>query len=299
LRILLATPKRHTADAAWGCIFILPQLLCLVLFSLIPLVSAAGLSFMEWDGFGTPKFIGFVNYIDEFRSDDFWIAIRNTAFYTLLTVPGIVVTALLVAMGVNKVNGKTFYRLFYFMPVVTSSVAVAVIWLTLLNGEFGLINAFLKQWFGIQGPNWLVDTRTVIPAIAMIGIWWGLGFYMVLFLAGLQSIPASYVEAAMIDGANRFQIFRHVTLPLLTPTLLFIIVIAMIGSFQVFDQAYVLTRGGPGKASYTLVYHLYQLGFIDFTFGRSSASAMILFAILLSLTMLQLRAQRHWVHYTD
>jgi multiple sugar transport system permease protein len=185
------------------------------------------------------------------------------------------------------------------MPVITGSVAVSVIWLWLLNGDYGLINLLLHQWFGIQGPQWLTDSHLVIPSISLVSIWWGLGFNMVIFLAGLQGIPAVYTEAAQTDGASRFQIFWRITLPLFTPTLFFVMVVSIIGSFQVFDQTYIMTGGGPGKESYTLVYHIYNLAFQQFTFGSASAVAVILFAILLVFTLCQFAVQRYWVYYED
>ncbi|HEX4204086.1 MAG TPA: sugar ABC transporter permease, partial [Ktedonobacteraceae bacterium] len=161
----------------------------------------------------------------------------------------------------------------------------------------GLINQLLRLWFHFNGPNWLTDSHFVIPAIAIVSIWQGLGFNTVLFLAGLQNIPAVYSEAARIDGANRFQLFWRVTLPLLSPTVFMATILSVIGSFQVFDLTYVLTDGGPGKDSYTIVYLLYKQGFQLFQFGNASASAVVLFIILLVLTLFQYRLQNRWVHY--
>jgi multiple sugar transport system permease protein len=284
-------------DNIWGFIFISPQLLGLLLFSLIPLISAFVLSMMKWDGFGSKSFIGISNYIDQFHSVDFKIAMINTLYYTLLVVPGGIILAMIVAIGLNKVRGKLIYRVIYFMPVVTGSIAVSVVWLWLLNSDFGIINVYLKQWFNIQGPQWLTDTKFVMPSIAILSIWWGLGGNMVLFLAGLQGISASYYESAEIDGASRLQKIRFITLPLLSPTTFFAAIMSIIGSFQVFDQSFVMTGGGPAKASYTMVYHIYQLAFIDFTFGKSSAAAVMLFLIILGLTLAQMHMSKRWVHY--
>jgi multiple sugar transport system permease protein len=291
--------NRKTSDTLWALLFIGPQVIGLVIFSLIPLISAFYLSLTNWDGFGNSTFIGVQNYVEQLRSPDLYTALWNTLIYTVIAVPGGLVLALLVAMGLNNIRGKTLYRLLYFMPVVTGSVAVSVVWLYLLNGDFGILNTYAKSWFGLELPNWLVDDRFVMPAIALIGIWWGLGYSMVIFLAGLQNVPASLMEAAQIDGANKWHVFRNVTVPLLSPTTFFLTMTAIISSFQVFDQAFVMTGGGPGKASYTMVFHIYQLAFIDFTFGKSSAAAVILFAIILVITAFQLFAQRRWVHYED
>ncbi|GCE18297.1 carbohydrate ABC transporter permease [Dictyobacter kobayashii] len=289
--------RRQMGEAFWGYFFILPQMIGLVAFALYPLISVFIYSANNWDGLGPMTFVGFQNYIDQLNSPDLHIALTNTLYYTVLTVPGGLILALLVALGLNNVRGKTVYRVIYFMPVVTSSVAVAVIWGWLLNSDFGLINVLLKDWFHIQGPGWITDSRYVIPSIAMLSIWGSLGFNMIIFLAGLQGIPATYAEAARIDGANRFQLFFGVTLPMLTPTLFFTTVLSVISSFQVFDQTFVLTGGGPGKDSYTIVYHIYHLGFETSQFGSASAAAVILFVILLALTLAQLWFQRRWVTY--
>lgn len=291
--------KRRVAEALWGYFFLLPQLIGLLAFALIPLISIFVLSLVKWDGLGPIHFVGLANFFNQFADPDFQTALINTTYYTVLVVPVGIVLALLVAIGVNKVRAKTLYRVIYFMPVITGSVAVSVIWLWLLNGNFGLINMLLLQWFHIRGPQWLIDAHLVMPSIAVVSIWWGLGFNMLLFLAGLQSIPAAYSEAARIDGASKFQLFRHITLPLLSPTLFFVTVISIIQSFEVFDQTYVMTGGGPGKDSYTIVYHLYTLAFQKFTFGRASAAAVVLFVILLALTLFQLVLQRRWVYYEE
>src|SRR3989440_8383702 len=291
--------NRNTTDKLWALLFVGPQLIGLLAFSALPLLSALYLSLTNWDGFGNQTFVGLSNFVEQIQSPDLHIALWNTLVYTLIAVPGGLILALLVAMALSNIQFKTFYRLLYFMPVVTSSVAVSVIWLYLLNNDFGIINTNVKAWTGIELPNWLVDSHWVMPSVAMIAVWQGLGYSMVIFLAGLANIPVSVKEAAMIDGANKLQVFRNVTLPLLSPTTFFLTITALIGSFQVFDQVFVMTDGGPGKASYTMVFHVYKLGFRDFTCGKSAAAAMILFAIILGVTVFQLYAQKRWVHYED
>jgi multiple sugar transport system permease protein len=291
--------KRATTDNFWALLFIGPQVIGLLAFSALPLLSAMYLSLTNWDGFGNQTFVGLQNFVEQFQSPDLHIALWNTLVYTLIAVPGGLIMALIIATALNNIRFKTFYRLLYFMPVVTSSVAVSVIWLYLLNNDFGIINTNVKAWTGIDLPNWLVDSHWVMPSVALIAIWQGVGYSMVIFLAGLANIPMSVKEAAMIDGANKLQVFRHVTLPLLSPTTFFLTITALISSFQVFDQVFVMTNGGPGKASYTMVFHVYKLGFVDFTFGKSAAAAMILFAIILAVTIFQLYAQKRWVHYED
>lgn len=282
----------------WGYAFIAPQMLGMIVFSLLPLIFALGISFMHWDGFGDRTFIGTDNYIQQFQDSNFTTALRNTTVYSLIVIPGGIAAALLSALALNKVKGKDFYRMFFFMPVVTSSVSIAVIWMWLLNGDFGLINQLLAM-VGVEGPNWLTDRNLVLPSIAMLSIWWGLGTNMVIFLAGLQGISRSYYEAAEIDGATAWQKFRHITFPLLSPTTFFVAIMTVIASFQVFDQAYVMTQGGPGKASYTLVLHIFDEAFTRNSFGTSTASAMILFVIILTFTLIQFTVSRKWVHYED
>lgn len=290
-------PKRDRSDSLWAIVFLFPQVIGLFLFALIPMIGVLVLSLTDWNGFGEITFVGVSNYVTQFQSNELLIALRNTLVYTAIVVPGGVILALLIAMGVNQVRGKTFYRLFFFMPYVTSAVAVSVIWLFILNEDIGLINVYLDRFFGLPAVGWLTNTALVMPSIAMVSIWQGLGFNMVILLAGLQTIPNEYREAASVDGASKFRQFVSITLPLLSPSLFFVVVTSFISSFQVFDQAFVLTQGGPGLASHTLVYHLYELAFVDFTFGASSAAAVILFVIILTITLIQFRIQRRWVHY--
>lgn len=285
-------------NALWGLAFLAPQLLGLIFFAIIPLVSAFVLSFMEWDGFGERAFAGAENFIYQFTSSDFWTATYNTVLYTILTVPVGLFISLLLAVALNNIKGKEMYRLFYFMPVVTSSVSIGVIWMWILNGDLGILNQVLAM-IGIAGPDWLTNTSLVMISIAMLSIWWQLGYNMVIFLAGLQGIPKSYYEAAEIDGASTYQKFRNITLPMLSPTTFFVTIMAIIGSFQVFDQSFVMTNGGPGKASYTMVFHIYDNAFVDFRFGESSAAAMILFVVILIFTLVQFKLQKRWVYYED
>ena len=289
--------NRRNRDALWGYFFLLPQLIGLLVFSLIPLVSVFYLSMASWDGLGPITFVGLENFIDQLKSSDLHIALLNTLFYTIIAVPGGLFFALLIALGLNNVRGKTVYRVLYFMPFITGSVAVGVIWSFLLNTDFGLFNSLLRSVFHAKGVGWLTDPRFVIPSIALVGIWQGLGFNMIILLAGLQGIPVSYSEAARMDGANRFQLFWNVTLPMLSPTIFFCTVISILSSFQVFDITFILTGGGPGKDSYTMVYHIYHLGFENATFGGASAAAVILFVILLAMTGVQFRLQKRWVNY--
>src|SRR5947199_3429958 len=213
--------SREQRDVLWGYAFLLPQLLGLLLFSLIPLISVFYLSMASWDGLGPITFVGLQNFIDQIKSSDLNIALLNTLFYTIIAVPGGLFFALLIALGLNNVRGKTVYRVLYFMPFITGSVAVGVTWSFLLITDFGLFNSLLRPVFHARGVGWLTDPRYVIPSIALVGIWQGLGFNMIIFLAGLQGIPVSYSEAARMDGANKFQLFWNVTLPIVPPNIFF------------------------------------------------------------------------------
>jgi len=293
----LLSSRRQRSDVLWGMFFIAPQVLGLLAFSLIPVVYAFILSVMQWDGLGTREYVGLENFREQFAESDFREALIHTVIYTVIAVPGGVTLSLLMALAVNQVKGKTFYRTIFFLPTITSSVAVSMVWLWMLNGDFGLINVFLREQFSLDPPNWLVNTTWVIPAVALVAIWAGLGFNMVIFLAGLQGIPATYLEAAQIDGASKWRQFWNITLPLLSPTTFFVTIISIIGSFQVFDMVYVMTGGGPGNASTTMVFHIYELAFVNFTFGLSAAAAVVLFAIIMVATLFQFWGQRRWVNY--
>ncbi|HEV2529821.1 MAG TPA: sugar ABC transporter permease [Thermomicrobiales bacterium] len=290
---------RSRSTALWGLFFVGPQLLGLLVFSLIPVIWAMVLSFMEWGGMGARTFVGLENYRDTFANEDFRAAFWHTVQFTAISVPGSVVASLLIAMLVNNVRFKTIYRVIFFLPTVTSSVAISLVWLWALNGDFGLVNTYLREWFNADPPNWLIERDLVVPIIALVSVWSSLGFNMIIFLAGLQGISPTYHEAAQIDGASRWRQFFNITLPLLSPTIFFVTIISLIGAFQVFDLVYVMTNGGPGNASSTMVYYIYRTAFMDFRFGQSAAIAMVLFVIIMLVTLVQFWGQRRWVHYDD
>jgi multiple sugar transport system permease protein len=291
--------RRSRSAALWGLFFVAPQLIGLLAFSVIPVGWAMVLSFMDWGGLGARTFTGLDNYRTTFSDPDFRGALAHTVLFTVISVPGSVVVSLFIALLVNKVRFRTIYRLIFFLPTVTSSVAISLVWLWALNGDFGLVNTYLREWFGADPPNWLIERNLVVPIIAIVSIWSSVGFNMVIFLAGLQGISPSYHEAAQIDGAGRFRQFFNVTLPLLSPTVFFVTIISLIGAFQVFDLVYVMTDGGPGNASSTMVHYVYETAFVDFQFGRSASIAMILFVIILLVTLFQFWGQRRWVHFDD
>ena len=283
-----------------GLAFLLPNFIGFLIFTLLPVISSLALSFFGWDLINPPQFAGFSNFAELFRNDPlFWKVMGNTALYTVMTVPGTLVMALILALLVNqKLRGRIVYRFIYFLPVVTSSVAVALVWNWMYNPDFGLVNSFLSL-FGIPQVNWLTDPNTAMFAISLVSVWSGAGYNMVLYLAGLQDIPQQLYEACELDGAGAFQKFFSVTLPLLTPTTFFVLVMSLIGSFQVFDLVYMMTGGGPNNATRTIVSYIYDNAFRFFKMGYASAMAWVLFVIIFLLTLLQFRMQKRWVEYYE
>ncbi len=279
--------------------FLTPQLVGLLVFMAGPLVFAVVLAFSNWDGFGTRSFAGLDNFRWVFTDPQILTSMRNTLWFTVLQVPGLLVAGFVAAYFLQKVGRvKNLYRIFFFAPVVTSAVAVSAIWLWLLNPELSPINNLLLE-VGIVAPDWLQDPRTVIPALAAVSIWQGLGYQMVMFMAGLENVPRTMLEAADIDGASEWQKLRKITLPLLSPTILFLSITGIIGSFQVFDYIYVFYETTAPSSARTIVYEIVQIAFREFNFGRGAALALVLFLILLAVTGLQLLAQKRWVHYTE
>lgn len=288
--------KRAEAWAAWG--FLLPNLLGFLVFTLLPVLAALFISFTEWDLLRPPRWAGFENYLRLVQDPLFRKVLRNTVLYVLGTVPMQMVLALLVALALNqRLPGQTFFRTAYFMPVVASTVAVALVWRWMFHADFGLINSFLYMVGVNDPPNWLSSTRWALPAIIIMSVWQQIGFSMVLFLAGLQSVPVTLYEAAKIDGAGAWQRFWSITLPMLSSTTFFVLVISIINSFQVFDQAFIMTGGGPANATNTLVFNIYRYAFQFFQMGYAAAMAWVLFAIIFVVTLLQFRYQRQWVYY--
>ena len=282
----------------WGVVFILPQLISLICFGIIPIVIAFVLSFYEWNGFTIPEFIGIDNFITVLKDPDMWTAIKNTAVYTVIYVPCSIVLALLLAVVLNKVAGKLFYRAVFFLPQVVTSVGIAVVWSWIYQPQFGILNMILR-FFGFEGKEWLCDPSTGMGAVIVMSIWWGLGYNIVLFLAGLQNVPAAYVEAAKIDGATSKDIFFHITVPLISPTTLLVTITTMIDAFQVFDQMFLLTSGGPVKSTYTIALHIYQTAFSEFEMGEASTISLFLFVVIVAISALQFKLSNKWVHYGE
>jgi multiple sugar transport system permease protein len=257
------------------------------------------MSFTEWTIVGSPKFVGLENFQNMLTDQRFLTALKNTVFFVGLTVPALVILGLLIAIFLNQdLRGKALGRVAIFTPYVLMSTVVGVIWTWLLEKDFGLINVYLGK-LGIPGPPWLVDPDTAMFGIIIATVWWTVGFNTVLFLAGLQDIPEEYYEAAQIDGANSLQIFFLITIPLLSPTIFMVILLSIINSFQVFDQVYVMTSGGPGMATLTLVQYIYTAAFQFRKMGYGAAVASVLFAILIIFALLQIRLYRRGVRGVD
>jgi multiple sugar transport system permease protein len=283
-----------------GLLFLSPTLIVFSVFVLFPVFFSFFLSFHTWNMFGaTHAFVGLDNYGRVLSNPEFWSVLSNTAVYTLGTIPLNMTLALFVAALLNRqIRGKRWLRTAFFAPVVMSSVAAAVIWRWVYEPNFGLLNWFLGL-FGVPTINWLNDPAAAMFALIVMGVWKTFGVNMVLFSAGLQGIPDHYYEAAAIDGAGPWHKFWHITLPLLSPTTFFILVMSVIGSFQVFDTVYVLTSGGPLGSTKVLVFYLYEQAFKFFEMGYASAVAYLLFAIIFGLTLLQVRYLRGSIHYTS
>ncbi len=282
--------KSSLREHVYAYSFLLPALIIITVFSFIPILAAFGLSFCKWRILGNPDFVGLRNYQYVLSDKVFWIALKNTAYYSFVTVPAGLVLALASALLLNQqLKGRVFFRGVIFFPVTISMVVISLIWGWMFSEHYGVVN-FLLERVGVEPRAWLANPRYSLPIIMVMSIWKGFGYGMVIYLAALQSIPRTYYEAATIDGANPWQRFLHITLPLLNPTTLFVLVIAFIGSFQVFDQVYVLTRGGPGHSTTVLVLYLYEEAFGGkFRMGRACSIAYILFVIVLVFTLIQMK----------
>jgi multiple sugar transport system permease protein len=279
-------------------LYLLPTLIGLALFSAGAVAVSFLMSFTHWDIITTPEWIWLENYITLWQSDLFWEVVWNTVYFILLAVPLSVVASLALALAANTtLKGIVFFRTAYFLPVVSSMIAVALVWSWIYNPEYGLLNYLLDLFFGIRGPAWLDSTSWALPAMVIVTVWKGLGYSMVIFLAGLQNIPQDLYHAATIDGAGVWKKFRHITLPMLSPTTFFVIVITLINSFQVFEQTYVLTKGGPANSTLTMSYYIYQNAFQFFQMGKAAALSYVLFAAIFVVTLIQFRIQKRWVFY--
>jgi multiple sugar transport system permease protein len=271
-----------------GLSFILPNFLGFATLTLIPVVVLFYLAFTDWNAFGIANWVGAENFSTMVGDAKFWTALLNTLYYSALHIPLTFAVSLGLAMLLNrKLRGVAFFRTAAFFPYITSIVAIAVVWNTLFSPEFGPINQFLTA-IGIDDPpGWTTSADWSMPAVILVSVWREMGYYMLLFLAGLQTIPPELYEAARMDGAGPVQRFWNVTLPCLRPTTFFVTVMLTIGSFKVFDIILVMTNGGPGTSTLVLSQYIYEKGFVENDFGYASSVAVVLFFICISVTVLQ------------
>lgn len=276
-------------------LFLAPMMLGLLIFRIVPVGVSFAASFTQWNVFSPPRWVGLANYRALWDSPAFWQVLSNTALFALMYIPGVMVAGLALALLVDRGGkGIAFFRGLYFMPYITSVVAVALAWKWVFSTRFGILNNALRQVGVADPPGWLSDPEWALVSIAIVYVWQNSGFIMLLFLAGLQTVDDSYIEAARIDGARSWQIFRHITLPLLVPVGFFILIICLVASTQTFEATYALTKGGPNGASTTLAYDIYQNAFVFFRMGYASAIAYVLFLILVAVTFVSFAVRRRW-----
>lgn len=289
--------KMAQREALWGYAMIAPLVVGLAFFFYLGLGASLFLSFTEWDVLTAPQWVGLDNYRTFFENPLYLKTLWNTLRFALMLVPLGMLASLGMALALNQnIRLRGLYRVLFFLPVLTMPVAIAVVWKWIYAPDFGLLNQALAL-FGGPRVRWLSDVNLAMFSLVLMSIWMGSGYGMVIYLAGLQNISRSYYEAAQVDGASSWQQFSNITLPLLTPTIFFSLVTSTISAFQVFDIVYVMTKGGPMDSTRTMVYTIYDDGFRYFRMGGASATAWILFAIILAITVVQLWGQRRWVHY--
>ncbi len=283
--------RRRTTLVGWS--FILPNFVGFAALTLIPIVATLCLAFMQWNSYSTPEWVGLDNFRRLWASETFWTALRNTAYYAAGHIPLTLVAALGFAMLLNrKLKGIGIFRTALFFPYITSLVAVAVVWNMLFSPDAGPVNQFLHAIGVSETPGWTTSTTWAMPAIIITSVWRDLGYYMVLYLAGLQTIPGELYEAAEVDGAGPWARFWHITVPSLRPTTFFVLIMLTISSFKVFDLVQVMTEGGPGRSTLVLSQLIYREGVREGRFGYSSAIALVLFLVVLLITVVQFRIQQ-------
>ncbi|MER3388952.1 MAG: sugar ABC transporter permease [Microcella sp.] len=277
--------------------FLLPSAIPLALFVLGPMVAAAWISLHEWNLITPMQWVGLDNFARLISEGETGEVFAHTLYYIVGYLPLVYIGGLLLALALNRaLKGRAFWRGIYFLPVVTSWIVVAIVWRWLLNPANGVVNAVLA-WFGIDGPGWWTDPAWAMPSIILASAWKDLGFVMVILLAGLQAINPDLYDAAKVDGAGAWRRLVSVTLPMLSPSTFFVVVISLINGFQVFDQVYAMTGGGPAGSTQVVVQQIYDLTFRYGQAGEASALSWMLFAVILAVTLVQVIGQKRWVHY--
>lgn len=278
-------------------LYLAPAFIVFTLFMFVPLIVTLVLSLTDWDMISSMKFIGLKNYARLFTDKNFWKAALNTVYFTVGIVPTQMALALAVALLLNtKIRLRSFFRGLYFLPVIVPITVAATVWMFIFSPSFGILN-YLLGFIGIEKIGWLSDPKWAMPALMILAVWQNFGYFTVIFLAGLQSIPSELYEAAAIDGANAWKRFVHITLPLLSPTTFLVLVMSIIGGFQVYQTVVLTTEGGPAGATNVIVFELYRTAFDYFNMGYASAMALVLFIFLIILTLLQFKLTGRRVHY--
>ncbi len=290
--------NRRARETISAYVFLLPTIIGLVFLTTGAVLFALGISFCRWDLFSSPTFVGFQNYTEAFHTKLFWKSLWNSAYFTLLGVPfGSILVPLVLASLLNQgLRGTILLRTLFFLPSVCSSVAIALLWTWIYNPQYGLLNHILG-WLSIPQPLWLESPSLAKLCIVVVMIWSSAGLTAIIYLAALQTIPQQLYEAADMDGASVFQAWRYLTVPMVSPTIFFMAVVGTIGYLQIFEQAYVMTKGGPRYATMTIAYYIFSNAFEWFRMGYASAVSFVLCFIVMVLTWIQFRFERRWVHY--
>ncbi|MEV4355288.1 sugar ABC transporter permease [Nonomuraea sp. NPDC049625] len=282
--------SRHQARA--GALFAAPPMVLFLVFTVLPVIGTLGLSFTSYDVLTPPTWAGLANYARLLKDATFALTLKNILLYCAMFVPAMIAVSLLLAVALNsRLPAMGVFRTVFYIPVVTSPVAAATVWTWMLNSHYGPVNEILG-FLGIPGPAWVGDSSTAMLSIVLVTLWQGVGSNMLIYLAGLQNIPGHLYEAAALDGAGRWAAFAHITWPQLRTTTMFVTTLSLIGAFQLFDQAYVMTKGGPGNSTLTPVYQIYETGFNRLHMGYASAQAFTLFLVIVAVTVLNMRLNR-------
>jgi len=297
--------KFDSKEVRAAYVFLIPSLIGMVIFSLLPLIVSAVISLTDWNGldrlldpgFLSRHFVGLQNFADILTGQEFWKVLLNTIKFIILYIPFMLCTSLLVAFLLSRAKkGVGIFRVMYYIPVLTSWVAASLIWKSVLSPEYGAINNILKL-IGIRGPDWLLSEGWAMPAIALVSVWKDMGFFGLILLSGIIAIDKSYYEAASIDGAGSVSRFFRITLPLLTPSIFYVLIVSLINSFQLFPQIMIMTEGGPNGVTQVMVERIYKYGFKYYKMGYASAFSWLLFVIIMICTMIQMKGQKRWVNY--
>ncbi|MCW6006401.1 sugar ABC transporter permease [Micromonospora sp. CPCC 205371] len=293
---MAALSGQRRLERRWGLLMAVPAILGFLIFTAGPMVASLGLSLTDWQVGGSLSFVGTGNYTALAGDDLFWKSLSVTTYYTLGAVPLSLIVAFVVAMLLNqRVRGLPVWRTIFYLPTLVPAIANVVLWIWIFNPDFGLLNSLLRQG-GLPTGMWIYDESLAVPSLIIMSTW-AFGNTMVIFLAGLQGVPQHLYEAVSVDGGGPWHRFRHVTVPMMTPTIFYNLVVGVIGTFQVFNQAYVMTEGGPNNATLFYVYYLFRKAFRESEMGYASALAWVLFMIIMVVTFMMFRNARRWVYY--